>query len=718
MKKFLLFFFPFCIAFYSQVDTVDYLSYSLEDLLNIKVTTSSNTEQEIWETSSRLILIDAKTIQQRGYQDLTDILLTLPYFNIQSQYGHWTKGGLVNFRGHRSGDSGNNRILVLLNGNRLTDAGGEGLYMGMNSLPLKGVEQVEILYGPNSTIYGKSAYAAVINIKTNTKTDKYAGINYGTYNSLQYYGGMTNKFDDNSDFYFNIFNYKSDEQDPTKDCISYINRHIFPDAPYTEVFYRATKNLIMNTGFNYKNFSLRYSRFDVEGSETFGGNPDFYVSEYSSQIEQTNQYISASLKLDFNKNFKIDLIYNFKNNEFDPRTANLYTGDLSRGLINKDGLTIVDPLYAYGGRKYYYFRTNSHLLQVQSEYTTDNLTLQTGIEADFINGIPVISEGKGGKPIVTDEQRKKYQHTFENYSIYSEVLYKLNKTTRLSAGGRLTKSSNNESFFIPRIAFIKKWDEQIFKVIFSKGFLIPSVTQKYFESLTTFSWIQPTPDLRTEKNTSLEFDWMYHNSGLSLAANVFYNWLSDGIIESVSTGDSARIQIDNNVYYVPVLKSQNLANGNLYGAAISAQYNFNENWQLQLNYSFIDGIKKYSGIEQHINNNLIPKHSFNTNLSFVKDNFVFNLESHYQSAFNIYSDHRNTLYKTLVDKNGYLNFDPYLIFNFNFRYNKIISQLDFYITVKNLFNIKYYGQAISANWGSPKILQDLRRFTFGVEYGF
>ncbi len=34
--------------------------------------------------------------------------------------------------------------------------------------------------------------------------------------------------------------------------------------------------------------------------------------------------------------------------------------------------------------------------------------------------------------------------------------------------------------------------------------------------------------------------------------------------------------------------------------------------------------------------------------------------------------------------------------------------------VNNLFNTEYYGQSITANWGSPMILQDLRRFLFGM----
>ncbi|MEY1639507.1 hypothetical protein [Tenuifilum osseticum] len=56
--------------------------------------------------------------------------------------------------------------------------------------------------------------------------------------------------------------------------------------------------------------------------------------------------------------------------------------------------------------------------------------------------------------------------------------------------------------------------------------------------------------------------------------------------------------------------------------------------------------------------------------------------------------------------------------NVNVKANNIWKGLSGFLHIENLLNTEYYGQTINANWGSPKILQDLRRIDFGIEVRF
>lgn len=719
MKILLLFAFLLStIKINAQVEIDSLMNLSFDELLKISVNTSSKTEQELWETSSNLIIISSETIKSKGYSDLTDLLRNLPYFQIQSEYGHWTKGGIVTFRGLRSGDSGNNKVLILLNGNQIMDEGGEGIFLGLNSIPIKAIERIEILLGPNSTIYGKFAYAAVINLIYKTKDYTFADLSYGSFNTRQINLGLSKNLDEDTKILLNFYSYKSDEQDPTEKSISYLNRHFFPKHPYTEVFYRGSNNLISKIGISHKNLKLNYHRFDLETSETFGGNPDFYVMEYSTQLAQINQGLSLNYDLNINNHLNLQLGYEYKQNEFEPKTANLYIADLNNPFIIKNDSLIINPLYAYGGRKYYYFRTKAHSFNLKSEFDfSENIKNISGIELDLVKGIPIISEGKGGKPFTTDVQKNKLEHSSNHTGIFSEFLMKLDDDLRISAGGRFIFIDDSKNFFTPRLAIIKKLEQNIFKLIFSKGYLVPSISQKYFESITTFSWIQKSPYLETENNTSLEFDWVYtfHNSQFNF--NAFYNWIENGIVESLPTGDSSYVSIDNKNYYVPILKSQNLSSEKRWGLAMSYALNIN-NFNFDINYSYIDGFKKQHTFQKNIYDNLVSNHTINANISYKSDLISVNLNTNWRSKNRILSAHRFTLYKTLVDNNGYLNFDSVWLWNLHFRLNNIINKLDIYLNIKNLFDKEYYGQTISANWGDPKILQDMRRIDLGFQINY
>ena len=692
---------------------------SLDQLLNVEITTSSKSEQKAWEASAKVNVITQSMIIERGYFDLLDVLKDIPYFQIQSEYGHWMRGAIVNLRGHRSGDSGNNKFLLLIDGIKVSDEAEEGLYMGLNSIPLNSIKQIEIVYGPNSTLYGRDAYAGMINIITKTEGHKSAGYSYGTYNTHRLYAGLSQEFNDDVYGALHYFTYKSDEQDPTDKSITYKNRHVFPEHPYTERFYRGTNNSMLNMDFKFHGLSLKYVLFNVRASETYGCNPDFYVTEYSTVTELQNQIISAEYNRDLFSNLNLQVFYNNKKHELDPQTANLYTYDLQRsGVINfQDSSILVDSLYAYGGRKYYYFRTKTNNFGFKTTYQIiPKLKNISGVDVSLIKGIPIISEGKGGKPITTIKQREALEHDITTYGIYSEFTYNFTENILTSFGGRFDISSSYGNTFMPRIAFVCRNNYHLFKWIFSRGYLAPSITQRYFESITTFSWIKINEGLEPQKNLSLEFDWSYSRDLTHISTNVFYNKLTDGILESVQTGDSIDVEIGTEIFHVPILESQNISDGYRVGFSFELTQRISNYLDFNANYTYITGEDKIMNQTVQLHNNLSSDHTINSGLLFKYDKYSLYAGCQWFSERRIKSFHTNTKYSDFLDDEGFLNFDPVFLVNLNLRINNIWEGFSAFARVNNLFNKEYYGQTINANWGSPRILQDLRRIDIGIQY--
>src|SRR6185369_10544551 len=81
---------------------------------------------------------------------------------------------------------GNNKIVLLINGMRVNPPGGEEL-MIHNDISVRFADQIEIIYGPGSTLYGQDAISAVINIKTRKPGETKAELlgAYGVHNSQE-----------------------------------------------------------------------------------------------------------------------------------------------------------------------------------------------------------------------------------------------------------------------------------------------------------------------------------------------------------------------------------------------------------------------------------------------------------------------------------------------------------------------------------------------------
>jgi vitamin B12 transporter len=121
------------------------------------VVTANLVESPTEEVGSSVTVIGREEIERRGQTSVLDLLRTVPGLTV-SQSGGLGSVGSVFIRGADS-----NHTLVLIDGVRVTNTSGG---FDFSTLRADNVERIEILRGPQSTLYGSEAIGGVISITT------------------------------------------------------------------------------------------------------------------------------------------------------------------------------------------------------------------------------------------------------------------------------------------------------------------------------------------------------------------------------------------------------------------------------------------------------------------------------------------------------------------------------------------------------------------------
>lgn len=163
----------------------DFASLSLEELGSIKVPVvygASKHEQSLSEAPSSVSIVTRDEIQKFGYRTLAEILSGVRGIYTSSDRGYT----FVGLRGvNRPGDFGG-RLLVTVDGQRVNDPIFDQFASGTDFiLDVDLIEQVEVIRGPGSSLYGNNAFFGVINVVTRKGADVRGGEFSGSLGSLE-----------------------------------------------------------------------------------------------------------------------------------------------------------------------------------------------------------------------------------------------------------------------------------------------------------------------------------------------------------------------------------------------------------------------------------------------------------------------------------------------------------------------------------------------------
>ncbi len=139
----------------------DLANQSLQDLMNMQVTTVSKTEQKLSQTAAAVFVITQRDIARSGARDIPDLLRMVPGLDVAQINGNtWA----VNSRGFNSRFA--NQLQVLVDGRSVYSDSFGGVFWDQLDMPLEDIERIEVIRGPGGSVWGGNSVNGVINIIT------------------------------------------------------------------------------------------------------------------------------------------------------------------------------------------------------------------------------------------------------------------------------------------------------------------------------------------------------------------------------------------------------------------------------------------------------------------------------------------------------------------------------------------------------------------------
>jgi iron complex outermembrane recepter protein len=139
----------------------DFTAITLEDLMNMQVTSVSKRTQKLANAAAAIFVITQEDIRRSGASSVPEALRMAPGIEVaRIDENKWAIGSR-GFNGRF-----NNKLLVLIDGRSVYTPLFSGVYWNVQDVMLEDVDRIEVIRGPGATLWGANAVNGVINIIT------------------------------------------------------------------------------------------------------------------------------------------------------------------------------------------------------------------------------------------------------------------------------------------------------------------------------------------------------------------------------------------------------------------------------------------------------------------------------------------------------------------------------------------------------------------------
>jgi len=139
---------------------------SLEELMNIDVTSVSKTTESLGGAAAAVAIVTNEDIRRSGATSVPDALRLLPGIHVARQTNDlWG----VNSRGFSSTNS--EKLLVLSDTRSIYTPLFSGVFWDVQDFFLQDIDRIEVIRGPGAALWGSNAVNGVINITTKSAKD-------------------------------------------------------------------------------------------------------------------------------------------------------------------------------------------------------------------------------------------------------------------------------------------------------------------------------------------------------------------------------------------------------------------------------------------------------------------------------------------------------------------------------------------------------------------
>jgi iron complex outermembrane recepter protein len=132
---------------------------TLEQLVNVKVTSVSKEETDLFTSPAAISVVTADDIRRLGITSLPEALRLVPGMDVAQIDGNeWA----VSARGFNA--EFGNKLLVLIDGRTVYSPSSAGVFWNSQDVVMEDLDRIEVIRGPGATLWGANAVDGVINI--------------------------------------------------------------------------------------------------------------------------------------------------------------------------------------------------------------------------------------------------------------------------------------------------------------------------------------------------------------------------------------------------------------------------------------------------------------------------------------------------------------------------------------------------------------------------
>lgn len=613
-----------------------------DTLLDTQVISDSGFSDSLADVSSNLFVINKEELNKKNYHDLGEILSYLPSISLNPV----GIGSAIDIRGQ--GSRANARVKILFDGVSQNALDTSHLGIPFNTISVNDIEQIEVISGGGSVVYGNGTSGGVVNVITKSSLKKdYANLTLG----------------------FGSFSHKSIGASAGANINDKIYSHFGINYVDEKGYQRADLNKLLNTDIGFKFKLTDYQNLDI--------NANYMHNEYRKSQALTEQEIEQDRR-------------------YEGIICTQY--EISRfGFICKNQILASQDSTKTSSRKNYNLKysneINENILTEFMAYLQDNnyedkqffdrkigANAKAKLNYDFSNTILGYEYlyAKGKRASTTTNIVKKDTH-----SIYAIEQLDFNPFG-IDIGARLenSKYNINRSDGIATINDSKNTNNYGANIVLSHKFM--DTNSVYFKFERGFN--SPSPYELTDKADGKNYSINnlksedYLNYELGLKGLVFDQYASISLFYTLTNNE-----INVNMSHYPVVKwtYENIAKTKRYGVEISLNQSLlDDRLNLFETFSYIDAKVVKDNLNKYKEGQKIPnvspyKISLGANYK-ITDKLSVNADYRFYSKTNW--DYLNN--NKQLEKKAYSLVDVGL--NYDFTKNISLS-----LEAKNIFNTKY-----------------------------
>ncbi len=474
------------------------------------------------KSPSIMSVITAKQIRYMGARTLSDILETVPGFDIQMD-----KNGEKEFAVRGVLDGSSEKVKVLIDGHSVNEPGSGGASWNFFDLVVGNIKRIEIIRGPGSALYGQNAFLAVINVITKDTEDidgfqltagggSFDTQNYNLLFGKEYKGLKISGF-------FDYFDTEGFSKKIEQDIIFNDSASLSPGRSQN-----SKEKTDLNLKLSYKNLEIK-GKYLKKRREGYIG----FSNALSDDTEWNDMYVFTEVLYRSHLSKKLNMTskayYDQYNNDawLESRPEGFFSGTYPDGI--KAVTRIKYKTIGFENQlNYNVFKGNELTLGLQYEWIHQG-DIHYGLNINPLTNAPLASftDFSHSLPFT----RKATRHI---WAFYLQDEWNITKDIDLTIGIRHDRFTRFEGTTNPRVGLIWRFMEAAhLKLLYATAFRAPNFNEMFFVNNPS---TVGNPNLDPEKiNTfevSLGYNFTDHIRG---NVNYFFNRIRDRIQKDSQT---------------------------------------------------------------------------------------------------------------------------------------------------------------------------------------